>query len=60
VNRGYPVHQHRCLEQARNKQALVESIAPAVSDDGIVTASEAELLRCARIMLRCPIPPPVA
>jgi hypothetical protein len=44
----------------RNKQMLIESIAAAVSDDGVVTASEAELLRCACIMLRCPIPPLIA
>ena len=44
----------------RNKQVLIEAIAAAVSDDGVVTASEAELLRCACIMLRCPIPPLIA
>jgi Zn-dependent protease with chaperone function len=44
----------------RFKQMLIESIAAAVSDDGVVTASEAELLRCACIMLRCPIPPLIA
>jgi hypothetical protein len=41
----------------RSKQLLVESIVAAISDDGVVTASEAELLRCACIVLRCPLPP---
>ncbi|MBO0694326.1 MAG: hypothetical protein J2P58_15585, partial [Acidimicrobiaceae bacterium] len=42
---------------SRNKQVLVESIVAAISDDGVVTVSEAELVRCASIVLRCPLPP---
>jgi Zn-dependent protease with chaperone function len=44
----------------RNKQLLVESLVVAISDDGEVTAAEAELLRCACIVLRCPLPPLIA
>jgi hypothetical protein len=44
----------------RNKQVLVESLVTAVSDDGLLTAEEAELLRTACAMLRCPLPPLVA
>jgi Zn-dependent protease with chaperone function len=44
----------------QSKQLLVESIVVAISDDGVVTESEAELLRCACIVLRCPLPPLIA
>jgi Zn-dependent protease with chaperone function len=44
----------------RSKKLLVESVVAAISDDGVVTAAEAELLRCACIVLRCPLPPLVA
>jgi hypothetical protein len=44
----------------RNKQVLVESLVAAVSDDGVLTAAEAELLRTACTVLRCPLPPLVA
>jgi hypothetical protein len=44
----------------RNKQVLVESLVAAVSDDGVLTAAEAELLRTACAVLRCPLPPLVA
>jgi Zn-dependent protease with chaperone function len=44
----------------RNKQVLVESLVAAVSDDGVLTADEAELLRTACTVLRCPLPPLVA
>jgi hypothetical protein len=44
----------------RNKQVLVESIVAAVSDDGQLTAAEAELLRTTCALLRCPLPPLVA
>lgn len=44
----------------RNKQVLVEALVAAVADDGVVTAAEAELLRTACTMLRCPLPPLVA
>jgi hypothetical protein len=44
----------------RNKQVVVESLVAAVSDDGLLTAAEAELLRTACAMLRCPLPPLVA
>jgi hypothetical protein len=32
----------------------------AVSDDGVLTAEEAELLRAACAILHCPLPPLVA
>jgi hypothetical protein len=38
-------------------QLLMESMVAAISDEGVVTVSEAELLRCACIGLRCPLPP---
>jgi hypothetical protein len=41
----------------RNKRVLVEALVAAVSDDGTVTASEAELLRATCALLRCPLPP---
>ena len=41
----------------RHKQVLVESVATAISDDGVVTPSEAELLRCVSTVLGCPLPP---
>lgn len=44
----------------RNKQALVESLVVAVSDDGVLLAPEAELLRTACALLRCPLPPLVS
>jgi Zn-dependent protease with chaperone function len=44
----------------RNKQVLIEALVIAVSDDGLLTAEEAELLRTACAMLHCPLPPLVA
>jgi Zn-dependent protease with chaperone function len=44
----------------RNKQVLVESIVAAVSDDALLTAAEAELLRTVCAVLRCPLPPLIA
>ncbi|MDT4947727.1 MAG: hypothetical protein QOJ37_322 [Pseudonocardiales bacterium] len=44
----------------RNKQVLVEALVTAVSDDGVLTAEEAELLRAACAILHCPLPPLVA
>jgi hypothetical protein len=44
----------------RNKQVLVEALVAAVSDDGVLSAEEAELLRTACALLRCPLPPLVA
>jgi Zn-dependent protease with chaperone function len=44
----------------RNKQSLVEALVTAVSDDGVLTVDEAELLRTACAMLHCPLPPLVA
>jgi Zn-dependent protease with chaperone function len=44
----------------RNKQVVVESLVAAVSDDGVLTAAEAELLRTACAMVHCPLPPLVA
>jgi Zn-dependent protease with chaperone function len=44
----------------RNKQVLVESLVTAVSDDGVLIAEEAELLRTACALLRCPLPPLIA
>jgi Zn-dependent protease with chaperone function len=44
----------------RNKQVLVESLVAAVSDDGLLTAEEAELLRTTCAILRCPLPPLLA
>jgi Zn-dependent protease with chaperone function len=44
----------------RNKQVLVEALVAAVSADGVLTAEEAELLRTACALLRCPLPPLVA
>lgn len=44
----------------RNKQVLVEALVAAVSDDGVLTAAEGELLRTACALLRCPLPPLVA
>jgi Zn-dependent protease with chaperone function len=44
----------------RNKQMLIESLVAAVSDDGVLTAPEAELLRTTCALLRCPLPPLVA
>jgi Zn-dependent protease with chaperone function len=44
----------------RNKQVLVEALVIAVSDDGLLTAEEAELLRTTCAMLHCPLPPLVA
>jgi Zn-dependent protease with chaperone function len=41
----------------RNKQVLIESLVAAVSDDGVLTAAEAELLRTTCAVLRCPLPP---
>jgi hypothetical protein len=41
----------------RNKRVVVESLVAAVSDDGVVTVEEAELLRTACTLLHCPIPP---
>ncbi len=41
----------------RNKQVLVESLVAAVADDGVLTVAEAELLRTACAVLRCPLPP---
>jgi Zn-dependent protease with chaperone function len=44
----------------RNKQVLVEALVAAVSDDGVLAVVEAELLRTACALLRCPLPPLVA
>jgi hypothetical protein len=44
----------------RNKQVLVEALVIAVSDDGVLRPAEAELLRTACAMLRCPLPPLLA
>jgi Zn-dependent protease with chaperone function len=44
----------------RNKQVVVEALVAAVSDDGLLTAAEAELLRTTCAMLRCPLPPLVS
>jgi Zn-dependent protease with chaperone function len=44
----------------RNKQVLVESLVAGVSDDGVLTPAEAELLRTACALIRCPLPPLVA
>lgn len=41
----------------RNKQVVVQALVAAVSDDGVLTATEAELLRTACAMIRCPLPP---
>jgi len=43
--------------EPRNKQVLIESLVIAVSDDGVLQVPEAELLRTACAMLRCPLPP---
>jgi hypothetical protein len=45
---------------ARNKQVLVEALVAAISDDGVLTAEEAELLRATCGILRCPLPPLVS
>jgi Zn-dependent protease with chaperone function len=44
----------------RNKQVLVAALVAAVSDDGVLTAAEAELLRTACTVLGCPLPPLIA
>ena len=44
----------------RAKQTLVEALVVAVSDDGVLAAEEAELLRTTCTLLRCPLPPLVA
>ncbi len=44
----------------RNKQVLIEALVIAVSDDGVLQAPEAELLRTACALLRCPLPPLLA
>jgi Zn-dependent protease with chaperone function len=44
----------------RNKRVLVESLVTAVAADGVVTASEAELLRTACALVHCPLPPLIA
>jgi hypothetical protein len=44
----------------RNKQVIVESLVAAVSDDGVLTAAEAELLRTVCALVHCPLPPLVA
>jgi Zn-dependent protease with chaperone function len=44
----------------RNKRVLVESLVAAIADDGVVTASEAELLRTACAVVHCPLPPLIA
>jgi Zn-dependent protease with chaperone function len=41
----------------QNKRALVEALAAAVADDGVVTPSEAELLRTTCALVHCPLPP---
>jgi hypothetical protein len=41
----------------RNKRVIVESLVAAVSDDGVLTVDEAELLRTACTLLHCPLPP---
>lgn len=41
----------------QDKRVLVESLVAAVADDGVVTASEAELLRTACALVHCPLPP---
>ncbi len=41
----------------RNKQVLIESLVVAVADDGVLQEAEAELLRTACALLRCPLPP---
>jgi Zn-dependent protease with chaperone function len=41
----------------RNKRVVVESLVIAVSDDGVLTVDEAELLRTACTLLHCPMPP---
>jgi hypothetical protein len=41
----------------RNKRVLIESLVAAVAEDGVVTASEAELLRTACALVHCPLPP---
>ncbi len=40
-----------------NKQVVVQALVAAVSDDGVLTVTEAELLRTACAMIRCPLPP---
>ncbi|HEV7206328.1 MAG TPA: M48 family metallopeptidase [Jatrophihabitans sp.] len=43
-----------------HKQQLVEALVVAVSDDGVLTIAEAELLRTTCALLHCPLPPLVA
>jgi hypothetical protein len=45
---------------AQNKRVLVESLVAAIADDGVVTPSEAELLRTACALVHCPLPPLIA
>ena len=40
----------------RAKQPLIEALVVAVRDDGVVTESEAELLRTTCALLHCPLP----
>ena len=44
----------------QNKRALVEALVAAVADDGVVTPSEAELLRTTCALVHCPLPPLIA
>jgi Zn-dependent protease with chaperone function len=46
--------------EPRHKRALIEALVAAVSDDGVLTVAEAELLRTACALLHCPLPAMVA
>jgi hypothetical protein len=46
--------------EPRHKRALVEALVVAVSDDGVLTVAEAELLRTACALLHCPLPAMIA
>ena len=43
-----------------HKARLIEAMVIAVAEDGVLLANEAELLRTACAMLRCPLPPLLA
>jgi Zn-dependent protease with chaperone function len=46
--------------EPQHKRALVEAMVAAVSDDGVLTVAEAELLRTACALLHCPLPAMIA
>lgn len=55
-----PAVIHLCNVAPSDKQPLIQALARAVEYDGVVTITEAELLRAIADSLNCPLPPLLA